>query len=1181
MNHKFRDRPCAGWAHDAGPGWALRLGTRRMQRAAVELGWGLCWAMALPAAQAATITVDGSTCDLQDAVVAANTDAAVGGCPAGAGADTLVLTANQTYTLDYAKRADDSTGIFIGSPVTIEGHGATIRRATDNPNQFRLMSVVNGGELTIRDATLTGGSLLITSGANGGAINNSKGTLNIERCSIVSNTVFRSGGGLYNEAGSTMTVRDSRIDGNASTLSFANRSLGALAGGISNFGNATITRSILSGNRAFLSGGAIGNTGTLTVRESLIANNHAPGQFAGRAGCLAASGGIYNEGTLEVTDSTLFGNTSIPDLNRTGCGRGAAIQSVSRSGNTTLLRNTVVGNVASDDEDPFGGAGGLYFGSGTHVLIGNLVAGNRNRRGFANEVGADGLGTFTLDRNLLGDDGETSTQAFSIFLPRATDLTATADGDGVSQRTGPAGTPLESIVSTTLADNGGPTQTLALPAGSPALDAISPANTTACPPGGSDQRGAPRGQDGDGDASTGCDIGAVERQITDLDLGFLLGATVITAGGSSPGTDGIEVTLSLANLGPGTSVGSRLKMQWNAPLIFEGLSPACTVTPLSFECPGEVYAPGQTVVLRPTLRADASQPQDVQIRLVADFIPAAADVDPVPATGHAERDLLVQARDGTPDAFTFGRRDEVERSQLVQSDVLTISGINHAVDMTIAGGEYQRVNFNSPPQGVRGVCSATGRWRSDAVLVRPGDMVCVRHTSASGFSGDTVTTLTIGGVSGTFTTTTLARDITPDAFSFQPVGDAALETLQTSNAVTITGINDSTPFSVQGGRAGLNGGPCTAVNGTLRAGTNVVVCHVASPRFGTATTTTLTVGASGVLTGVSADFTSTTLSAPAATLTPTSLAFAGQRVGTTSAAQTTTLRNTGAAALAISAIDSSNAAFTVTHDCPAALARDASCTISTRFAPGSTGPFDGQVTVASNDPRGLQVATVNGTGIAPLLTVDATTVAFGSQRVGQPASLRTVTVRNPGSDALALTSIAVTGPGFARDGGSCGSTLAAGGSCTIGVRFSPGVSGAAAGSLAIGSDGGAATVSLSGTGTAPALSLSERSLSFGRAGVIRFGEIRVGQTSKPQTITATNTGTAPLSISSIRTTGDFVQSTTCGKTLAVNASCTISLRFKPSTPGDRSGETLITSDALTSPDRITLGGRGIGVAVKR
>lgn len=1125
------------------------------------------------AAQAASLEVDGTTCNLQDAVVAANTDAAVGGCPAGAGADTLLLTANTIYTLDSARRADPSTGIFVSSPVTIEGRGATIRRATNDPNEFRLIAVVNGGDLTIRDATLTGGSLPDAFGANGGAINNFNGTLTIERCSIVGNIAAGAGGGLHNDVGSTMTVRDSRIDGNASTVTVP-RSVGALAGGVSNWGTATIARSTLSANRAAVFGGAISNTGTLTVRESLIANNHAPGRFFGKGSCLTASGGIYNEGTLEVTDSTLVGNTSI--ANEFGnCGRGAALQSVGSNGTTTLLRNTVVGNAASRS------AGGLFFGAGTHQLIGNLVAGNRNASGGGNEAGANGLGTFTLDRNLFGHDGETSAQAFSGFLPRATDLNATADGDGVSQRTGPAGTPLASIVSTTLAGNGGPTQTLTLPAGSPALDAIPPANTTACNPAGFDQRGAPRGTDSDGDGNAGCDIGAVERHITDLDLGFSLGATVITAGGPAPGIDGIVTTLSLANLGPGTSVGSRLKMQWNAPLIFEGLSPACTVTPLSFECPGEIYAPGQTVVLFPTLRADAAQAEDVQIRLVADFIPAATDVDPVPATGHAEQDLLVQARDGTPDTFTFGRRDEVERAQLVQSDVLTISGINHAVDMTIAGGEYQQVNFNSPPQGVRGVCSANGRWRSDAVLVRAGDQICVRHTSASGFSGDTVTTLTVGGVAGTFTTTTLARDITPEAFSFQPVGDAAPETLQTSNTVTITGINDSAPFSVQGGRAGLNGGPCTAINGTLRAGTNVVVCHVASPRFGTTTTTTLTVGASGVLTGVAADFTSTTLGAPVATLTPASLAFAGQRVGATSAAQATTLRNTGAAALAIRAIDSSNAAFTVTHDCPAALARDASCTISTRFAPGGTGPFDGQVTVASNDPRGLQAASVSGSGIAPLLAVDATPVAFGSQRVGQPGSLRTVTVRNPGSDLLAITSIAVTGPGFARDGGSCGSWLAAGGSCTIGVRFAPGSSGVAAGSLAIGSDGGAATVSLSGTGTAPVLSLSERSLSFGRAGVIRFGEIRVGQTSQPQTITATNTGNAPLAISSIRTSGDFVQATTCGKTLAVNASCTISLRFRPSTPGDRSGETLIASDALTSPDRISLSGRGVGVAVKR
>jgi Ca2+-binding RTX toxin-like protein len=165
----------------------------------------------------------------------------------------------------------------------------------------------------------------------------------------------------------------------------------------------------------------------------------------------------------------------------------------------TLTNSTLSGNTASS----YGG--GVYNGieysgaSAQLTLFRSLLSGNtapagaevRNRNAFSTIV--------ANNYNLLGHSGLTNAQAFSGFTPGATDTTATSDG------TTP--TALASILTLTLADNGGPTQTHTLVVGSPALDAF----TTNCPA--TDQRGFLRPVDGNGDTVAACDIGAVEFRI--------------------------------------------------------------------------------------------------------------------------------------------------------------------------------------------------------------------------------------------------------------------------------------------------------------------------------------------------------------------------------------------------------------------------------------------------------------------------------------------------------------------------------------------------------------------------------------------------------------------------------------------------------------------------------------------
>jgi hypothetical protein len=142
--------------------------------------------------------------------------------------------------------------------------------------------------------------------------------------------------------------------------------------------------------------------------------------------------------------------------------------------------------------------------------------------------------------------------------------------------------------------------------------------------------------------------------------------------------------------------------------------------------------------------------------------------------------------------------------------------------------------------------------------VTNGQTVTVRHTASAANSTVTTTTLSIGGVSAAFTSTTVAPpgvDTTPDAFSFTAQTGVALSTVITSNAITVAGINSPAPVIITGGTYSINGGAYTAIAGTVTNGQTVAVRHTAAAANSTVTTTTLSIG------GVSAAFTSTTVAA--------------------------------------------------------------------------------------------------------------------------------------------------------------------------------------------------------------------------------------------------------------------------------------------------------------------------------
>lgn len=205
--------------------------------------------------------------------------------------------------------------------------------------------------------------------------------------------------------------------------------------------------------------------------------------------------------------------------------------------------------------------------------------------------------------------------------------------------------------------------------------------------------------------------------------------------------------------------------------------------------------------------------------------------------------------DTTPDSFSFSESADVALSTVVTSVSITVSGINAPAAISVSGGEYS-------------IDCVENSFSSSAATISNGQTVCVRHTSSSQFSTETSTTLSIGGVSGDFISTTLDEDITPANFSFAGINNVARSTLTTSATQTITGINAPAPVSVTNGEYSIGCSTIfTSADGTINDGQSICVRHVSAANAQTSTTTTLTIGARAPMTGVSASFISTTAAA--------------------------------------------------------------------------------------------------------------------------------------------------------------------------------------------------------------------------------------------------------------------------------------------------------------------------------
>jgi mono/diheme cytochrome c family protein len=341
------------------------------------------------------------------------------------------------------------------------------------------------------------------------------------------------------------------------------------------------------------------------------------------------------------------------------------------------------------------------------------------------------------------------------------------------------------------------------------------------------------------------------------------------------------------------------------------------------------------------------------------------------------------------------------------------------------------------------------------------------------------------GVSGSATTPAPALTATPSAIAFgaQTIGAAAAtQTVTLANTGNVAigftriGLTGNAGFSLGVGDCGTS----------LAVGASCAVPVRFAPTAEGAASGALAVtsNAPAPQVGISGTGTKQATGTPALSETGP-VAFADTQVGSSAAVHTTTLSNSGSAALTISTLTlggNQPGDFVVGGTCAAngAVAPGASCTITTAFKPVAAGARSADLLLVTDSGAQFHLA-LNGSGVAvaagtPSLTIAPQSFDFGAVAIGGTAPTRRFTLTNSGAAALTLASAAYTGPFAAvADSTGCAAfplTLAPGASCDLVVRYTPVNAGTNSGSVAIQSNvaGSSWTIALNGQGTAAASS---------------------------------------------------------------------------------------------------------------
>jgi hypothetical protein len=329
-------------------------------------------------------------------------------------------------------------GLYNEGSVTISGCTLSGNSAHEGGGLF------NTGTADLSDCVVSGNGSYI-----GGGLNSYYGTLKLTNCTVSGNSSVQNGAGVYTTGG-TVSLSDCTISDNVND----DFTLVGYAGGglfIGPLTHSVLTNCTVSGNAAMAGGGMfIGTGSTLSLTDCTVSGNVVHEAVSG-AGYDGSGGGLANDGVADITDCTISGNSALK--------RGGGLFN---KGKATITSSTISGNEAGYSGGGLYNFGGKYYHC-TAVLYDAIVAGNTGSAQSASDIGGNGESAVTGSYNLSGTGGSGGLTAAHNNL-----------SDVADPGLGP------------LANNGGPTETMALLPGSPAIGAGSAvAGVT------TDQRGDP------------------------------------------------------------------------------------------------------------------------------------------------------------------------------------------------------------------------------------------------------------------------------------------------------------------------------------------------------------------------------------------------------------------------------------------------------------------------------------------------------------------------------------------------------------------------------------------------------------------------------------------------------------------------------------------------------------------
>jgi Abnormal spindle-like microcephaly-assoc'd, ASPM-SPD-2-Hydin len=319
----------------------------------------------------------------------------------------------------------------------------------------------------------------------------------------------------------------------------------------------------------------------------------------------------------------------------------------------------------------------------------------------------------------------------------------------------------------------------------------------------------------------------------------------------------------------------------------------------------------------------------------------------------------------------------------------------------------------------------------------------------------------------------------------------------------------------------------------------------------------------------------TGLQPPSLSVNSAQISFAAQPVGSASAPATLNVSNTGGAAMA-------NVGFQITGPaatsfstglttCGSTLTAGSVCTVQVIFTPTAAGASAATLIISSST---IGVAAVqvplSGTGQAVSgLSVSPAQMAFTQPAIGQASASQTAAISNLSSVVAGGLTLTLTGP-FSLTQNACGSTLAAGASCTAGIVFTPIANGTSTGSLTVSSPAFASPVTLALSGAGGAAGAAQI-----QPAVLNFPTTGVGTASAAQSVTITNSGTVAFTDLAVAASGAYqLTATTCAAALAPGATCTVSVVFAPTGAGQQSGTLTASSSMLAASVQTPLSGMG-------